>query len=153
MQTIKTLRLNMLLYRQVCKNPGTKRKIFSGLGGSLKAIPSGLQAWGYDPVTLWVICPPGQLWTEASFQGAARFFMLMDIAEQPAPGHWLKGTGDYTLVRLTHWLPRWIPVDKGGWEHLSSGSLGMKCVCFLSLSPSLLCPNPRIAMDIWSQQP
>lgn len=80
-------------------NPGTKRKLLSGFRRSMKVSPRGPEAQGHDPVTLWVICPPSQLWTEDHFQRAACFFMLM-----ATPGHWLKGTGDYTLVQLTHYF-------------------------------------------------
>lgn len=61
----------------------------------------GQEARGCDLVTLWVICPPDQLWAEASFQGAACSFMLVDTEEHLAPGDGLRGTGDYTLEQLT----------------------------------------------------
>lgn len=134
--------------------PESKNKnktVFSGFCGSLKVSPSGPGASGYDPGALWVICPH-RWWAEASFQRAACFFMFMATAKHPTPGDRLKGSGDHVLVQLTHRLPRSTSVLRRGWGHLSSERMIMKCVCFLSLPPSLWCPNPRVAMDIWRQQ-
>lgn len=149
-KTLKTEHAPLEASLQESKNK--KRTVFPGSCGSLKVSPSGPGAWGYDPGTLWVICLSKQPWAEATFQGPACFFMLITTAKHPAPGDWLKGTGDHVLVQLTHRLPRSTSVLRRGWGHLSSERMIMKCVCFLSLPPSLWCPNPRVAVDIWRQQ-